>query len=201
MAGCEEYTELLSALQDGELDLAEQALLDEHLAACAGCRAVKERLAQVDFIIDSTDQVASSSQEVPRPELRNRIEERLARSLAAHGTSNRRPRLVARAAQLAAAALILIAVGVVIMVTGDRADAGLIDSHVTALEEASDETIKNQDALLDTLEWDLNAMKLEVRCADLDEESSSKLLERIDALLQEVDRTRCDDQKTKGDEK
>ena len=210
MAGCDEYAELLSARQDGELDAAEAALLDDHLRDCAECGAMARRLAKVDFIIDSADQLVGTDRVVAAPDsvphramrdriedaMRDRIDERLGRIV-----SPPRRRVAPRAVQFAAAALILIAVSLVILITGDQADAGLIAPHVTALEKANDETIKNQDALLDTLEWDLNAMKLEVRCADLDEQSSSKILERIDALLQEVESTRLDDIKNKGEDK
>lgn len=204
MAGCDEYAELLSARQDGELDAAEAALLDDHLRECPDCVTMARRLAKVDFIIDSTDRVASGPGSLPHlalrerieDALRERIEERLGRIVSPSGR-----RVGARAVQFAAAALILIAVSLVILITSDQADAGLIAPHVTGLEEADDETIKNQNALLDTLEWDLNAMRLEVRCADLDKQSSSKLLERIDALLQEVERTRLDDNKDMGEEK
>jgi len=146
MAGCDEYAELLSVRQDGELDPAEEALLDEHLADCADCDALEKRLAKVDFIIDSTDRlvgsdrVADVSGRMPRPGMRERLEERLGRILSSRSrrVGVRAVRRVgARAVQLAAAALILIAISLVILVTGEQADAGLIDPHVTALEEAS----------------------------------------------------------------
>jgi|GEM_PF-3292713 len=202
MAGCDEYAELLSARQDGELDAAEAALLDDHLRDCTACDAMARRLAKVDFIIDSADQVAIAPGGKRHLAMRGRIEERLTRDVAPPmGRVATRRAAGSRAMHFAAAALILIAVSLVVLITGDQADAGLIAPHVTALEAASVETIKNQNALLDTFEWDLNAMKLEIRCADIDEQSSSRLMKRIDTLLQEVERTRLDETVNKGEDK
>ena len=50
----------------------------------------------------------------------------------------------------------------------------------------TDQAERNQDAVLDTLKWDLDAMKLKVQCLGLDGEQRDSLLARIDELLGEV---------------
>lgn len=50
---CDDVHELLSAAFDGELDPAEAARLDEHLAACSACAVHRERLAEVRDVFRS----------------------------------------------------------------------------------------------------------------------------------------------------
>src|SRR3954471_12934369 len=45
---CERWREMLSAQLDGEDDPAARALVDEHLAGCAGCREWLDRAATVN---------------------------------------------------------------------------------------------------------------------------------------------------------
>lgn len=50
---CDDARELLSAALDGELDAAEEAALEAHLAGCADCAAHRERLAGVRDVFRS----------------------------------------------------------------------------------------------------------------------------------------------------
>ncbi|MBX3168717.1 MAG: zf-HC2 domain-containing protein [Candidatus Eremiobacteraeota bacterium] len=45
---CAPFQELLSAALDGELNSAEQAQLDQHLADCSACRSLQERLRRLE---------------------------------------------------------------------------------------------------------------------------------------------------------
>lgn len=68
MIHCEEASELITALVDGELDLDRMAHIREHLDKCADCQARKameerlkaflhERLAQVETPADLKDRI------------------------------------------------------------------------------------------------------------------------------------------------
>jgi predicted anti-sigma-YlaC factor YlaD len=178
---CERAAEMLSARLDGELGKEEAAALEEHLSACSSCIFLSDRFAAVD-------RTAALSNVSPQSGLEKEIEARIAGSVRRGGGDGLR-----RAAQLAAAALVLIALSLVIIATSDKADANGVTAHITALEEINDQALKYQETLLETLALDLNAMKLKVRCAELDDQDSRALLDRIEDLLGEVDRARLNE--------
>jgi len=186
---CEEMAEMLSARIDGELGKDEATLLDEHLLACSACSDLAGRF-------EAVDATAALLDIEPRPGLEQEIEARIA------GTLNPRPERWTRPlARLAVAALVIVALSMVILVTSDRAGAGGVAAHVEALEEINYQAIGEQETILDTLALDLNAMKLKVRLADIDQENADTLLARIDHLLGAVDRVRLDETNDKGEEK
>src|SRR3954462_14215799 len=55
---CERWREMLSAQLDGEDDPAARALVDEHLAGCAGCREWLDRAATVNRLTRTSVGVA-----------------------------------------------------------------------------------------------------------------------------------------------
>ncbi|MHC4945790.1 MAG: zf-HC2 domain-containing protein [Planctomycetota bacterium] len=176
MGDCEQFAEMLSAWLDDELEADEQAALEAHLADCPACRALKRRFQAVDELATKSETLTDSG-------------------IAGRRTSGQpAPWLgmsLRRAASIAAAALILIAVSLFILATGDRSEARrAATENLAALNAMNQEAYKDQDAVLKSLEWDLNAMKLTVRCSELDEKSAEALLGRIDQLLEEVDNTR-----------
>jgi hypothetical protein len=186
---CEEMAELLSARLDGELGDDEAALLDEHLLACDSCRELAVRL-------EAVDATAALVAIEPRPGLEEELEARVARTLKPGPMAKTGP-----LARLAVAALVIIALSMVILVTSDRAGADGVAGHVAALEKINYQAIGEQDTILDTLALDLNAMKLKVSFADIDKENADALLARIDDLLGAVDRVRLDETNGKGEEK
>ena len=182
MISCEHAAELLSARQDGELEPAERREVEEHLSACAGCRGLEERFAAVD-------RLAALGYAGPLPDLHDEVAGRLARrngrpagKTSADGTPGLR-----RILRVAAAAVVIIAVSLVILVTSDQAGADDVSAHINALKSMNNQALLSQDTLLKTFEWDLNAMKLQVRCADLGDNEERDLLARIDGLLQAID--------------
>ncbi|MEM7091620.1 MAG: zf-HC2 domain-containing protein [Actinomycetota bacterium] len=64
---CDQARDLLSARLDGELDEHEAVLLEEHLAACADCRAHADELEAMrrDFRLHAAEELAS----IPAPQL------------------------------------------------------------------------------------------------------------------------------------
>jgi hypothetical protein len=193
---CERTAEMLSARLDGELGAEEEAVLAEHLAACSACRGLEDRFIAVD-------RTAALSSIAPRSGLEKELEARIAGAASRGKGMGGRGTGLRRTAQLAAAALVLIAVSLVIIATSDRADANGVTAHIVALEEMNNQALEDQETLLETLALDLNAMKLKVRCAELDDQDTRTLLDRIEGLLVEVDRARLNETsngtKEKGD--
>jgi predicted anti-sigma-YlaC factor YlaD len=178
MDRCEEMAERLSAWLDGELEAEEESLLMEHLQACPDCR---KRSAGFEAV----NQLLTPSNALPRPGFEKRLEGELFRKPAV-----RRFVDLGRVLRVAAAALVLIAVSLLILVTGDRADAKRAAAHAVALQRMNQEAAIDQEAELDTFRWDLKAMKLKVKSLELDANRSEVLLERIDDLLTEVEKVR-----------
>lgn len=182
MISCEHAAELLSARKDGELEPAERREVEEHLRGCTECRGLEERFAAVD-------RLAALGYAGPRPDLHDELAGRLARRNGRPGekTAAGARSGLRRILQVVAAAAILIAVSLVILVTSDQAGADDVSVHIDALKSMNNQALLSQDTLLKTFEWDLNAMKLQVRCADLGDQEERDLLARIDGLLQAVE--------------
>jgi len=189
MSDCEITAERLSADLDGELDEREQALLSAHLEGCAACRALKERFVALDGLVRDCSALAP-----PAP-----LEDAAAPLLTEGGPGAARG--LRRLTSLAVAALVLIAASLLILVFGDRADARRAAAHsMAALQALNDETIKGQEMVLQTLEWDLQALKVSLACSEMKEQNTQTLNERIDALLKEVERIRMRENDPKGEE-
>lgn len=220
MGNCEEISEKLSAWLDHELAPEEIAAVEAHLEACPACRSLRDSFDSVDGLVTRFDHA-------PEEALKLRIQDSLdlkdsPLDSSHHDSSHRdlshlnrshldpshrealplrTPRSAwRRIISVATAALILIAVSLVILVTGDRADAENATARMIAIEEIQSQTLRDQEALLQTLEWDLSAMKMKVNCADLDPEKEKAMLQRIDELMGNVERVRLKDEQPKGDE-
>lgn len=166
--------EMLSAWLDGELEADEIALVEKHLEACPACRSRKESF-------EAVDKLAGRARSHPGPGLESRIQRAL-------DSTTPRPAL-RRLLSIATAALVLIAVSLVILVTSDKADARRdAAQRMAALEVMNHQDREDQEALLKTLEWELNAMKLMVSCSDGGD--TERLEKRIDELLTKVERVR-----------
>jgi len=191
MATCEDMAEMLSAWHDGELDAFQVACVEEHLDSCPRCRELRDRLTVLDSMVIRFSPI-------PGPDLEEKIQRALVPPPPRRG--------MRRLLSMATAALVLIAVSLALLVTGDRADARrMATQYMTSLETISDQVIETQDAMLKTMEWDLNAMKLMVGCSELESKEALPLLNQINGLLQEVERLQKNNElgthedKTKGD--
>ena len=58
------------------------------------------------------------------------------------------------------------------------------------LDIMNEEAAEEQAAMLDTMQWQLEALKMEVDYSELDEGKSGPILQRIESLLQEVEKVR-----------
>lgn len=199
MADCEYMAEMISAWHDGELDANDVARVEKHLAECPQCRELKDRMSALDSVV-------MQYSPLPGPELEDRIEKALNHAIResdSRGPQTGEPRIkesgirepgtrkqgLRRLISLATAALILIAISLVLIVTGDRAEARRVaNRYVESLANMSDQVLETQDAVLKTMEWDLNAMKLMLGCSEMETEEAKPLVDRIDSLLLEVER-------------
>lgn len=176
MADCEEFAEMLSAWIDGELEQGELSRLEKHLETCQACQDLKRRLEAVDRLAIKHSGPPESREMKPSFNIEP----------AKKSESGWR-----RLTSLAVAALVLIAVSLVIIATGDRAEARRSAAeNLTALKVTNQEAAQGQEAVLKSFIWDLNAMKMDVCYSDLEGENAQSLLNRIDALLDEVNRIR-----------
>ncbi|MFH0944149.1 MAG: anti-sigma factor [Planctomycetota bacterium] len=177
MDGCEEYAELLSEYLDGELGAPESARVEWHLQQCPACREVLTSFQTVDRMV-------GAGASLPAKELEARI-----RAAVLH-VPGRRIRPVRSLARLAAAALVLIAFSLTVLVTGDRADARRAAVPIATLEVLNDQAQQDQDALLQTFEWELRSLRVQIDCLEAGEESQNMLRERVERLLRRVQETR-----------
>jgi predicted anti-sigma-YlaC factor YlaD len=185
MSGCEHYEELLSAWLDGELEGEDAASLMEHLESCPGCRGRNERFRHVDRMVTRVNTE-------PGPALEGRIRSALI-------PKPRDP--FRRLLSVAVAALVLIAASLVILVTSDKAAASRAAESLAALDVMHDQALEEQEAILKSFEWQLNALKMEVAHSNLDDQNTDPLLRRIESLLNEIETIRLEERNEKGEER
>lgn len=182
MTRCETRFEALSALLDGELVGAEQAELEQHLQRCARCRSELERLEAADGLLVGV---------VPEPSAE--LEIKIRRALAAVPDAEPGPaapmsrRGLRSVARYASAALVLIAVSLVILVTSDQAGASRAVEPLVAIEALNEQAEKDQQTLFQTLEWELRSLRLELACMELGAAESELLNSRLESLLHAVE--------------
>jgi anti-sigma factor RsiW len=180
---CVEYQSLLSAEMDGELDERELVALRQHLAECADCsrwQAAAGRLnARVAALLD--DQFAEQVGELC---LNSRRREDLAVPKAALVAF---PTNATRNARWfwAAAAMLFLGAGISLAIYANRKPPvstvsvqPLVDLHAINVQSERD-----QQAVLETVELELRAMKLQMRRMDLDPAERDQLENRIESLF------------------
>jgi hypothetical protein len=161
---CEHYHEAISALVEGTLDSVERREIEDHLAVCRECAALARDLQQIREAASGLDALD------PPAALWNRIEARTK----GRPTSGWRVPPVWGA--LAAAAVLVIAVGLGIWFLAARQPAGV---PATAPEQA------RQDAPADPVEL-ANSVETELRLAEQHYENAIAGLERLARDRQQV---------------
>jgi anti-sigma factor RsiW len=127
MPGCPDKELLLGALIDGELDAANTAMVEAHVARCEGCREELERLQAVRNLLST-----SGVRHVAPPALRQRMAS-LSDLKAKPANENRMPAWLAAAMAGAVAA----SLATVTLLPGGHVatlDAQLVSSHVRSLQ-------------------------------------------------------------------
>ncbi len=163
---CAGFEELASAALDGEATPAEREALDAHLVRCDGCREEAERFRRLDRAL------AADAPAGP-PALAARVD---AIVRPAPVVPERRRRF----APLAAAAALLVVAGA-LLDSGDRTEAVAGDLPLREIAELQRRSLDDQALLMETMRWELRALRLEVRA--LGEPDDAPVLERIDRLL------------------
>lgn len=177
MDRCEQHAELLSEYLDGELEALESSRVERHLRQCAECR-------QVMASFQAVNRLVADSSSLPAPELETRIRQ------AVLPAPKRQVRPLRSLARLAAAAAVLIAFSLIVLVTGDQADARRAAVPIATIEVLNEQAQQDQDALLQTFEWELRSLRVQIDCLETSEESQAALRERVERLLQQVKQTR-----------
>ena len=147
--------EALSAYCDGELEGAELAARERHLRECAACRNAAREFREVDRLLALRG--GSSVRAVAR----------------------RRRLVLGTAATLAAAAVLAAAL------LFPRRGPDVLAVPVANLEILNEQSLGDQQALLETYAWELRALQLEVECMGQNP-GSRDLRRRTDALLARV---------------
>jgi hypothetical protein len=194
MTACEDYGPLISAMIDGELPPDESAALEEHLLSCCECNRRSK-------VFREFGRLASNASPIPSSDWRESIQHRVR-------VHRRRQRVSWTTTYVAAAAVLVAMVGAVIHFGGaDSAPAtgiagtGTADSHVATSSNERDmtgplETLqivsrqekRTHDSMRKLMEWDLRALKIEVKQMNLSPDQVERLNHRIDALIRRIDR-------------
>lgn len=185
---CEDYEPLISAMIDGELDAIERNELNSHLQNCAHC---KQRVVDFEEVDRTVDQLSHVAVGIPR----KTSPYSLARPPYEMRPSKLKPRFrrrtIWRLIPLAAAATLLIGLGVAVWPNPRPVSAELISAEqfVEPLKELhllNQLKHREQEVMLQTLGLDLRSMKLELNLLEPADQLS--LNTRIDAMLEKLNR-------------
>jgi len=172
MSRCDQ--ESLSAYRDGALQGAGLATMEQHLPGCAACRAALQELAEVDRLLARRGHLPGAR---TSPARRSRMRGWLGGAAAV------------------AAALILATTLTHPRVVPHRAD--VLAVPVANLQILNEQSLGDQEALLETYEWELRALQLQLECMG-ENPGSQDLRHRTDALLARVTEVRNGVQKESG---
>lgn len=185
---CDEFEPLISAMIDGELDADERNELNSHLQNCGHCKRRVVAFEEVDLAIGrlSRANVADgrADESIPFSLAKPPFEMRPTK---AKPSKNRR--VIWRLIPLAAAATLLIGLGVAVWPNPQPVRAEAI-STAQFVEPMKDLHFLNrmkqrdQEVMLQTLGLDLRSMKLELQLLEPADQIS--LSSRIDAMLEKL---------------
>lgn len=189
---CNDFAVLISTMIDGELEHDEQVELQLHLDHCQGCQDQIRRFERVDTAVRrlsqpppinghrSFDLAATAINPPCLP-----IKEKPKRTT--------RPHRVWRLVPLAAAATLLVCLGITAIPPTNRAAAGQISAEqivrpMKDLQLINVQQQRDQDLMLRTLVMDLRSLKLETARLDPDSIERHSLESKINALIDKVNR-------------
>ena len=182
MDRCEQHAESLSALLDGELEAGAARAFEAHLEDCSLCRAKLAAFQTVD---------QGLTQRTTLPSVDHEARVRAAVQARRRGARPTGPvRSGTRLLKLATAALVLIAVSLVVLVTSDEAGAHRAAVPIATIELLNEQERQDQNTLLETLEWELRSLKLQIGSLRLEPTEQAALSERVERLLRQIEQTR-----------
>jgi len=189
---CETYDPLISAMMDGEIESVERNELNSHLQNCARCKQRVMAFEQVDSAVERLSHKNLSGSESLNgfaqssfPTVPFAMHEAKKKSLQAHRKS------AWRLIPLAAAAMLLVCLGIALWPNPRPVNAGLISPSqivepMKELHFLNQETRRNQELMLRTLGMDLRSMKLEINHFELGSAERDSLSAQIDAMIEKV---------------
>jgi hypothetical protein len=121
---CTDYLDAIGELVDGTLPPGERAALDAHLAACPACRALARDLERIRSTASALDRLR------PPDEAWLRLAARLP-------DAGRRPRVVPRWPWLAAAAVLVLTVGLAFVLLDRLPSPGVVPAGTTPASQAA----------------------------------------------------------------
>ena len=176
MNPCPDYGPLISASLDGELDHAERKQLDAHLAECEACRQLGARFARTDGLVAVPANVSPV-------DLCENVQRRVRRQ--------RRRRQLSAIVTYATAACILLgfAGSVLYLQKSDNHGVEVVDilEPLTTLQVVSRQEDRTYQSLRESLQWELRALRLEVRQLRLAPDQAAKLIQRIEILMRRIE--------------
>ena len=179
---CEASEELISASLDEELTIEERLQLEDHLATCATCREMESRLTGVNRLLQQSRSDMSVSSGLGL----------LGRSGApavnasAVGTANWRSNWIG----VAAAAAIILLVTAATLIRSPEVAANPMLGPLTEARQISAQQRNVQETVLQTMEWELRTLKLQLAELEADPAIEQKLTNRLQRLLDRVDRAK-----------
>lgn len=183
---CDEFGELISAMLDNELTLAERSSLDEHLATCESCRQLGATFADLELLVRSPIEFNES-------QISSTLRGTFSQHTAADGTVMRKGRYGSSTRTFVAAAIVLIGfVGFVRMVQHQPQLSPVADDLPIArplqnLSVISHQQRLTQEVTRETLQWELRTMKLELDQLNLSEDQSRRLHQRLTELMNQLE--------------
>ena len=185
---CESYELLISCAMDDESTAEESRRLEEHLAACASCRAQQKKFENVNQAVfslgQSESEILPAGVNVIPP---GKPAQELTKPAPAQSLFARRQRMAGWAALVTAAMIALV------LLRPDpelRQKENPIDilGPVVSLTEINSQRMLDQELLIESLELDLRTLKLQL--AVLNDSGEDEVLGKIDALMQKIDQVK-----------
>ncbi len=187
---CESYEPLISALIDGELEPAEQNELKSHLQNCPACKQRVIFFERVDAAVESLSH-RSVADSLDNPNQRLPAHFPFAMHPPKKDVPRPRRRLIWRLIPLAAAATLLICLGIAAWpfprpANADQISASQIVKPFKELRLLNLQQQRDQDLMLRTLGMDLRSMKLEINLLEPGSVERISLATQIDAMIEKV---------------
>ena len=168
MNSCEHNQILISAAIDDELSFDERLQLEAHLVECEACRRVEAAFQQVDQRVRDGSQAFASLPLEPAAEAG-------------------RFRFDKRGVSLAVAASILLVTVTAVLFRSPRANADQLMIPLTEMQLINEHQRATQETVLQTFEWELRALRLQLGQVENRETKRDELIDRLEGLLQRVD--------------
>lgn len=172
MNTCEDFRILISASLDDELTIEERLILESHLVTCGECQRVEASYVQVNRLVRHD---LAESERILTPKERRQ--------------SNARRETMAqmRWVGLAAAVSLLLFSLAAVLMRSPTASASQMMAPLAEAHRISQHQRVAQETVLQTLEWELRALRLQLAAAKASPDHRDALDQRLETLLARVD--------------